>query len=673
MPNLRPNKKREKRRPTGWVVFCCCGGLSFVLIMIAAVVVPVCLNATQRHALVQPMFDAIQTQTLFLGENDMLNAGDVIHIETLIINSGFVLLQNLTLTDSVPINTRCEPEFVNNTITFVAAGDNVTCVGTHIVTQDDIDTAMFSVETNITNLMLPIVTVTSKSNLTDPAIDAFNATQTQTLCLGADDMLNAGDVIQIQTVILNTGTTTLENLTLTDFVPLGTVCQTAGMDNVIPTLESGDNITCFGMHTITQMDIDAQIFIATTNISSPTLSDQQVQSSTNLTQTTFGAIYVNQMASVDIGSDDFLNAGDVVEVTVHVMNIGTETLLNVTTDTFNGTLVGEFLPMQSVNYSYFIVLEQTDLDIGTLLLNETAVGTGTTSNMPVQDDSFIEVNVTQTEEGRIRLQTSFANTTQCAQIGDVVVISVAVENFGTASLFNVNVENSLVGAGLVCGPMGMDNIIGELLPGQTILCNGGYMLMGSDITFGIDSLLVSNSSANGQVLEPDLEFVYKAVFYLYFKYAFVLIGASSGLSTADFSSPGSLTSINSQNPSGCTNGLDSRGYRNMNGRSLVWQNFDISSRHLYAEMIVSDVDSGGVQIITDPPNLFSDWQVTVLAGTGSWNPTTGVLSRSGMNVSYKLVIGNLLDLISITIRYFSGRNDDFQGVALAEIVNTTLF
>lgn len=536
-------------------------------------------------------------------------------------------------------------------------------------------------------MALALHVVSARFTLSDPML---TTTQTQTLLLGMDNMLNAGDVIQITTIISNTGPIPVTNISISDSGSFGTICVPMGVDNEVGTLLPGESATCFGMYTITQMDIDAMMFQANSTVvgsggvAFPVLVFL-VDSTTNLTQTTFGALNVGQMVDVDLGPDDFLAPGDTVEVTVKLTNIGTETLLNITSTNFNGTLIPELLPLESVNFTYVIVLTQPILDNQFLTLNETGMGIGTTSAQPVIDMDVFVVNVTQTLEGRLRTITSFMNSSECTGVGEILVIDVVVENYGTTPVMNVQVTNSLIGTGLICSPSGVDNTIATLLPGQQETCSGGYMLTGSDVTAGLDTLFTSDTMASGfgspDADELNLTYTYPGKNRFWFDYRFNFTGVSTGYSSLDFTPPTPTATFITNVVYGPFTQCDAttapvKSYGSLSGRTTVVNNFVLHPRHLQFFLYIGGVDNGSLIVTTDPPGLAGSWEYTntgPFAGAAAvWTPATGTIVPLGAPCWAYFTISNLGEINQIIIEHVGHTPGDFMGYWFGETINTTI-
>lgn len=505
---------------------------------------------------------------------------------------------------------------------------------------------------------------------------AVNVNQTQTLLLGSDGMLNAGDVIVIETWLSNVGTLNATNVTIVDSQIVNTICQPIGMNNMIPNLDIGDEFMCIGMYIITQDDIYNQIFLLNSTIYFGTGPDPiSVTSETNLTQTTFGHLTVNQMYSIDLGANNVTTAGDVVTVEVKISNTGTETLLNVSSLSFNGILVDELLPLQCVNFTYNFTLTQNDVNVGMIYVNETAIGIGTTSAMSVLGENMLVINTTQQVFQGLRTLTTMSNQQPCAAIGTILLIEVLVENSGTNFISNVMVTHDLIGTSLVCMPSGMDNTISLLFPGETQTCSGAYMLMGSDVTPGYDTLFAQETIATGDFTQTNTEqhtFSYPGPREFYIN---PLTGAN-GFTTMDVAYPNWPVFVSSVMPLCFGNNRIGSGSVISNGQSIIVSNFNVHPKTTRIRMVIIDLDFGSVQIITNPLSLLQSVDVfsnVLPPGIVNYNSNTGVITVTNVQNSNGALIFvginnvNLYNSFGLTIN-----SADTINFEIHESVNTTI-
>jgi uncharacterized repeat protein (TIGR01451 family) len=259
-------------------------------------------------------------------------------------------------------------------------------------------------------LVLPLLILSIVLPIVLSSHHVLMATQTHTLFLGSDNVLNGGDVIQIETLITNTGNETLRDVNVTDSLPIGTMCVPADMNGTVLTIQPGQTIRCAGMYTVMQSDIGS-LFETSTVIGSPNTTDLVVSAKTNLGENKEPILVLTQMAHINRGEDDFLNAGDVLEVTVKGINVGSDTISNLQSTNFNGTWIAQMMPMQMQNFTYNYVLTQEDVDRGEIVLVETASGIGAFSGTPVAEANALLVDLSRPEEVRVRMQTVVTQST----------------------------------------------------------------------------------------------------------------------------------------------------------------------------------------------------------------------------------------------------------------------
>lgn len=533
-------------------------------------------------------------------------------------------------------------------------------------------------------LVLAVVLATRDvSNEEEPI---FSVTQTQRVLLGSDEMLNAGDVIEIRTILSNNDPLTpFNNITLTNFIETGTICSSDGLTNFVAFLNPQGDVECFGIYIMTQSNIDDGSFalssIASFTYPNGTIFNTTTSSFSDLRQTTFGQLSVNQMYTFDVADPGFLDVDDLLRVTVEIMNIGTETLLDVESTNFNGVLVSELLPMEFVSFTYIINLTLVDFDLTFVLLNETSTGIGRTSAQPVNDNSVLIVNSTRVQSQILRTTTTLMQTTTCAQLGNTAIIEVLLENTGTAEATNVQVTTSLIGAGLICGPMGTNNMVSNLLPGQSISCNGGYMLTGADLRLGYDTHLDTTTTAVASnfpqpFTEPIVNFAYAGITSLYFNTVDNFVNCSSGLSLLDFTIGATRISSISSPAAGCRSIYYRPRHTNTPGQRATFSNFRLNlTKHEFLVIGFGILGSGNIIMDTTPPNLFSNWTLTTSyagrPGSATFDTTTGQITRLG-RINAFLFIYNLPEIETIGINYIGGDPRVAQDIEIFEVVDTTI-
>lgn len=549
---------------------------------------------------------------------------------------------------------------------------------------------MFIVGVSLFALMTFLVPyLLTRSNISTEIMEGLQVSQTQTLYLGSNEMLNAGDAIQIKTQLVNTGIHPIYNVTLSDSVPIDTICQPGGVGPEFSIILPNEIIMCFGIHTITQQDINnAEFQIETTveGVSNMTQLVYNVNSTTNLTQTTFSSLTVSQMYELDLGPDEMLTAGDTLVVTGKVINTGTETLVNVS---FYNETFTELIPaqMQFLYFNYTIL--QADILAERVDFNFTASGIGLTSQDLIEATSFLEANLTQITLGRIRaavlsqMWMKLRPQDECPFSGDFIIFEFIVENTGTETLSNVQVSDSLTGTtGFVCQPMGMDNSIGTMFPGDMYTCSGAYTLQMSDIPFGENFTIAQTITATGTGVtkllaytdvSPSTSLELPGVYVIWAR----RVGTSSFYDTS-FSSatvtgsplqPGDFE-ISNRQWAECALTFHYLSQLSSNPRSFVLSNFNIHPRHVRGRLRIGGiVNRNPLTFTTDPPNLFNSWILEPVISTNmQWNPSTGVISipNTGNSNYGDLYLGDLRQYTSITVSASIGESGDTYLYALGE-------
>ncbi|WP_196893193.1 DUF7507 domain-containing protein, partial [Aureivirga marina] len=304
--------------------------------------------------------------SLDLGADGILNAGDVITYTIEVTNTGNTTLSNISVTDS-GIDFGGNP----TTASSLNVGATETFTGTYVLTQADIDSGSYSVQSSVTS-MLPDGTTVVEDTLSDDPETAVDNDETITLLHqipgieatkivndiddNGDGILNAGDVITYNITIKNTGNVTLTNVTPIDIIEnFNGDTSTLSINFVLANQLSPegtlkvDEVAFYNVsYVITQADVDAGGIrnSVTVTADSPTgeeisdVSDDNDDTDGNTeddktetvipdTSTTGSpSLDVVKTATVQDNGDGELGVGDVVTYTITIENIGNVTLSN---------------------------------------------------------------------------------------------------------------------------------------------------------------------------------------------------------------------------------------------------------------------------------------------------------------------------------------------------------
>ena len=311
----------------------------------------------------------------------------------------------------------------------------------------------------------------------------------------------AGDVVEYQITVSNTGDQVLTNVVVTD--PL------TGLSETIPSLAPGESYTYTVYYTVTQADIDSNgggdgdidnTALADSDQTDPVEDTETVEVVQNPVLTIDKIVVsihdpseepvddVVQVTQEGLGVVD--EVGDVIEYDIVVTNNGNQTLTDVVvTDPLTGTseTIASLAPGESYTYTVFYEVTQADIDSNaTLEPDNTQAGfidnTATADSNETDEISDSEsVPVAQSAALSIdKIILNVTNPDQSAseegvvdEAGDVIEYAIEVTNTGGVTLTNIVVTDPLTG-----GEIGT---IASLEPGETQTFQTSYTVTQDDI------------------------------------------------------------------------------------------------------------------------------------------------------------------------------------------------
>jgi uncharacterized repeat protein (TIGR01451 family) len=443
--------------------------------------------------------------------NGRADAGDTVAYSYVVSNTGNVTLTNITVTDDkiddAPTNIDCPSGGTTNVVASLAPGASQTCVATYTVTQADLN------EGSVTNTATVASGSTSATgSATVTLVRAASMTLTKSSG-GIRDIngggTSAGDAIDYNYVVTNTGNVTLTNVTVTDDKISNDAadidCPSGGTTNVISSLAPAATVTCVGVYTITSTDIDAG---SVTNIGSLTASVPSGVSSM-ATVTSTATVTLSVGAGVDLvkthGAISDVNTsnpaggvGDQVTYTYSVTNSGSTTLSNVTvTDdkiassaikcaSGSSNVVSSLAGAGTFSCIATYTFTQADIDVGAV----TNIGsvTGTPSGGSAVADTDTKTVFTVTRSGAMSVVkdgTLNSGGNSRADAGETISYTYAVTNTGNITLSNLTViDNKIVDSAIKCPSPSTTNAIATLAPGSTVTCTGTYAITQANINVG---------------------------------------------------------------------------------------------------------------------------------------------------------------------------------------------
>jgi uncharacterized repeat protein (TIGR01451 family) len=342
--------------------------------------------------------------------------GDVINYDYIVTNIGNVtLVQDVSVTDDQIANVSCEAMPAGG----LAVNASVTCTGSDIVTQADLDAGFI-----INNAAASDGTTTS-----DSVQERVNAAQTPSLGFVKtaldSDFTAVGDSLDYSYLVTNTG-----NITITDPI---TVSDDRIASVSCPALPAGGlapnaSVTCTGSDLVTQADLDAGVVTNIASASDGTTTSDTDTASVSGTQTPALEIVKTSQQT------RFADVGDVLSYDYDVTNIGNVTLTDAITVnddrianvTCPALPAGGLAPRGSITCSADYSVTQDDIDAGSVTNIASA-----RSGAVVSDDDSLTINGEQTPALTL-VKTALDNS--FAAIGDRIDYEYVVTNTGNVTL-----------------------------------------------------------------------------------------------------------------------------------------------------------------------------------------------------------------------------------------------
>lgn len=414
--------------------------------------------------------------------------GGTINYTIAVENTGNVTVSGITVTDSLPglSGIACTPSAPATLV----PGASLSCSASVTVTQADVDAGFIANSATASGTAAdgsPVTTSgdTRSPSLPEPAIDiALTANPTT---------YNApGVAVAVHAVATNIGNVTLSGVNVT-VASSGTAVTFA--DNVAgwtcapaapATIAPGDTMTCDGVYTTTQADVDAGTVEFSSTVSG-TAPDSTAVAATDSAE--ISALADPGLSLTKTSSATQLPAvGDPITFTIVATNTGNLTLSSIAvTDLMPGlsaltcdiAMPATLAPGESETCSVDYVVTQSDVDRGGLTNFATTSGT-----LPAPSGGVIgasgSVVVAGTPDPELTL-TKTANVTTMPAPGGQIVYTITAVNSGDVSLTDVSVVDPLPG---VSAPSCAPAIPAELAPGAAVVCSVTKTVTQADVDAG---------------------------------------------------------------------------------------------------------------------------------------------------------------------------------------------
>jgi uncharacterized repeat protein (TIGR01451 family) len=374
--------------------------------------------------------------------DDPVTAPGVIDYTIEVENTGNVTLAGVVVADTL-LTLDCSPATLP---TDLAPGDSVVCTGSFTVTQDDIDRGvpLFGDPQTRVPLVLNIALAADQGgngNVIDGdfLIVPIERTARISVAKTADvtELVGPGPVTYT-VVVTNTGNTTVTSLVVAD--PNVASLSCGGVTSLAP----GASVTCTGVDTVTQADIDAGSDLVNTATASGVAAGGPVSDSATV------HVPVAQTKAVGLtktsATTSVASAGTRISYTLVASNVGNTTVsaLSVSDPMLADLSCGgvtSLAPGASVSCSGTYTVTQADIDGGGDLVN-TATASGTAAGTPVSATATFDIVV----EHLPAVTLTKTPNEQTFAVGTVTDLTwrITVTNTGNATLTSLEVGDELV-------------------------------------------------------------------------------------------------------------------------------------------------------------------------------------------------------------------------------------
>ncbi len=447
---------------------------------IGAPLTPLSTNTVQVPIVPNPKLTLLK-QT---NKADISTVGESIVYTFDVVNTGNVTLHNVTVTDANVSGVSC---LLNS----LAPGEATVCVGTHTVTQADVDAgSAVNTATVVATTPKGVVLPPFASNtVTVPAVQTADVVVVKSTSTASVAL--AGDVIPYQFTVTNKGNVTLSAISIQDNNASGLVCpQTA--------IAPSQSTICTGLHTVTQNDLDAGSIMNTAKVlatppnglpgllvdSNPVTVPAIAAPALTITKSTLDTSYA---AVNDVVHYDFVvrNSGN---VTLYAIAVSDPKTTGVT------CLAITLLPTVSTTCSGTHTVTQADLDAGSIANTATVTGTPP-SGGPIAPVPSNTVTLDAVQAPIIKI-TKNSTTTFATTLGQSIPYTFTVENLGNVTITGVVVADPMV-AGMSCARS-------SFAPGETIACSGTHQVTQAELDGGsiVNTASVAGISPKGLPVPP---------------------------------------------------------------------------------------------------------------------------------------------------------------------------
>ncbi|MGB7051076.1 MAG: hypothetical protein WBG41_05860 [Acidimicrobiales bacterium] len=332
-------------------------------------------------------------------------------------------------------------------------------------------------------------------------IDGLMVVKTSTTNYADGGYGKAGDVIDYNYAVTNTGPDTLTGITVND-----NLVPSADITCPESSLGAGDSENCTGTYTVTQTNVDTGSVTNTATSSGINPANETITSAPSSVTVdasdATSSLSLVKTASTTYADNGYGAAGDVISYSYAVTNTGTDSLSGIAVNDSlipsadiscpNNTLAPGATENCSANYTVL----QSDVDTGSVTNTATASGTSVDPNATTSGATSNQssVDVLASDATSSLTLTKSTSSGGYSAAGDMISYNYAVTNTGTDSLSGITVSDSLIPSADITCP---DS---TLLPGESENCTANYTVTAADVTAGS---VTNTATASGTSVDPN--------------------------------------------------------------------------------------------------------------------------------------------------------------------------
>ena len=426
-------------------------------------------------------------------------AGDVVHYTFTVTNQGNVTLYNLAIDERLAgvSGVVCDAYTLGPFGTTTAPSATTTCMGTYVLSQQDVDRGSLTNVATATGETPPDYepgpgeTVESNDATDTVTFKAYPALALRKLAAvhgtGPDGAVKAGDTITYTYLVRNTGNVTVHHLVVTDNLPglSNIACRTYTLFPQPP----HNQTTCTAYYTVTQRDIERGDVhnVASVTGTDPMGNEVPPAYADRTVELPYSAsLSLEKQGRITAPNSDGLNAaGATITYTYTLENTGTVVLRSLDVidhlPGLSAITCGDYTlkPAQTTTCTATYTVRQSDVDRGRV--DNTAVASASSSRGQVQsNEDEATVPLDQVRSLSLTKDGSVKGTGPDAMVlaGDTITYRYTVTNTGTVTVRTLRITDSLRPLSpITCADS-------TLVPKQTTLCTATYTVRQADLDNG---------------------------------------------------------------------------------------------------------------------------------------------------------------------------------------------